>query len=561
MAMTMAWIGVKRLLERQMSKRRRTPLEYVILATLGCLATATLKYPNRAFMAKARKGIGYEVPGYPLIGNLIDLMRYRDDPLKKLHEAFVEHGDVISITVPVFGRVTIVNRPEFMEHIFKTNFDNYVKGDTFRWQLTDILGRGIFVSDRDEWRFHRKTASNIFTTKLYRSLVQKAFRSSAHDFCAHLHTFIRDQKPVDLQSKFHLLTMDAFGKLTFGLEFKALTQEGSNEFGDAFDFLTSAADARVANPLWFITDRLIPGRWKKHWECIHTLDRYAAMAVKNRRTETEEAEAARPRDLLDHFISYQNEDGSLLNDRELRDIFVNFMVAGRDTTAQALTWQFYSLMANPRVMTNLVHEIDTVLAGSEDAITYETLMQSMPYTKAVLHETLRLHPPVPKNVRQACEDDVLPDGTPIHKGDFIGYSNWCMGRNKSVWGEDAELFVPERWLVQDPSETARSAAFSKFGRFRAESQFKFISFNAGPRLCLGQTFATLEAMVTTCVLLQRFEFKLIPRHPIPRVKGSVTLPMKDPLMTIVTQRSSPLCTSTTKAATIHAHHMDHMSLK
>lgn len=206
------------------------------------------------------------------------------------------------------------------------NFENYVKGDIFRSQLTDILGRGIFVADGEEWRFHRKTASNLFTTKLYRGLVQNAFKSSAHDFCQHLQTLVKAQKPVDLQAKFHLLTMDAFGKLTFGIEFKALTQEGSNEFGDAFDFLTSAADARITNPLWFITDRLIPGRWKKHWQSIHTLDRYAATAVANRRAEADKAKASRQRDLLDHFISYQKDDGSLLNDRELRDVFVNFMV-------------------------------------------------------------------------------------------------------------------------------------------------------------------------------------------------------------------------------------------
>lgn len=209
--------------------------------------------------------------------------------------------------------------------------------------------------------------------------------------------------------------------------------------------------------------------------------------------------------------------------------------AGRDTTAQALTWQFYSLMVNPRVMKNMLHEIDSVLQGSEDAINYETLMNLMPYTKAVLHETLRLHPPVPKNVRQAVDDDILPDGTHVNKGDFIGYSNWCMGRNKSVWGQDAELFVPERWLVPEPNADPSSSA-ARFGKFKAESQYKFISFNAGPRLCLGQTFALLEAMVTTCILLQRYEFKLVPRHPVPRIKGSVTLPMKGPLMTIVTER-------------------------
>ncbi|KAG0303154.1 hypothetical protein BGZ98_006956 [Dissophora globulifera] len=505
MSMVLVWVGVKRLLERQWSMRKRSPLEYIVLATLSCVLAATLKYPNRAFLTRPRpdlKALGRDAPGYPLIGNLPDFIKHREDPLQMLHDTFREHGDVVSLTMPVFGRMIIVNRPEFMEHILKTNFDNYIKGALVRWNLADILGRGIFVSDGAAWRFHRKTASNIFTTKLYRSLVQDTFKSSAHDL----------------------------GRLTFGLEFNALSQPGSNEFGDAFDYLTTAAEQRLHNPLWFITDRLIPSRNRKDRQSKETLNKYAAMALAKRRAETEEEKESRPRDLLDHFIGYMNDDGTVLSDRDLRDVFVNFMVAGRDTTAQGLTWQFYSLMANPRIMTNIVKEVDHVLQGSEDNIKYEVLMHDMPYTKAVLHETLRLHPPVPKNLKQAVNDDVLPDGTRVYKGEFVGFSNWCMGRNQAVWGVDAELFVPERWLVPDPDKK------SLFGKFKAESQFKFITFNAGPRLCLGQTFAILEAMVTTCILLQRYTFTLQPNHPIPTVKGSVTLPMRKPLMAVVARR-------------------------
>ena len=215
----------------------------------------------------------------------------------------------------------------FSSRFSKANFDNYVKGDMFRWNLTDILGRGIFVADREEWRFHRKTASNIFTTKLYRSLVEGAFKSSAEDFSTVLDRAIAAHKPVDLQDKFLKLTLDAFGKLTFGLEFKALlSEDGPNEFGDAFDFLNSAADFRMLNPIWFITDRIIPGRWKKHWGCIRILDEYAAKAVRNRRAETPEQAETRTRDLLDHFINYKSEDGTMLTDCELRDVFVNFMM-------------------------------------------------------------------------------------------------------------------------------------------------------------------------------------------------------------------------------------------
>lgn len=108
-------------------------------------------------------------------------------------------------------------------------------------------------------------------------------------------------------------------------------------------------------------------------------------------------------------------------------------------------------------MANIVREVDTVLGADESKISYEILMHELPYTKAVFHETLRLNPSLPKNVKQAVADDVLPDGTCVYAGELVGYSNWRMGRNKSVWGQDAELLVPERWLVPRGTEDVNGA--------------------------------------------------------------------------------------------------------
>ncbi|KAG0297640.1 hypothetical protein BGZ96_005517 [Linnemannia gamsii] len=541
---TLVLVGLRRFIERQLDNRnrnrKRSLFEYVILATMGLFLGAIIKYPNRAFLTRARPDLKDKaVKGYPLLGNMPQMLQNSGDSLGHLHGAFKHFGDFFSLTVPLFGRVILVNTPEHFEHVLKINFNNYVKGSIFRDQLKDILGRGIFVSDQDDWRFHRKTASNIFTTKLYRQLVAGAFQDTGLDLCSVLDRHRLLQRPLDLQEQFLKLTLDAFGKLTFGLDFNALTCEGPNEFGDAFDYLTANVDTRTSNPFWFLTDRIIPGKRRKLHDAIGVLDKYGYMAIENRRAETEEEKANRPKDLLDHFINHIADDGTKLTDVELRDVFVNFMIAGRDTTAQGLSWQFYLLMTHPRVMKNLVREVDTVLQGSY-TYTYETMMHELPYLKAVFHETLRLYPPVPKNVKMAVEDDVLPGGIQVYRGDVIGISSYCLGRNKAVWGEDAEQFVPERWLVDYGSlpdaSTEMKANASPFGKFKMESPYKFTSFNAGPRLCLGQTFATLEALVTSCMLLQRYEFKLVPGQAPATPKPSATIPMANPLMTIVTTR-------------------------
>ncbi|KAF9200075.1 hypothetical protein BGZ49_009723 [Haplosporangium sp. Z 27] len=533
---TMALVGLRRFIDRQLNRKVRSNFEYLVLATMGALIVAILKYPNRAILTRDRPDLkDKSLSGFPLLGNMPQMIRSRGNSLNNMNMGFKHFGNFFTLTVPLFGRLIMVNTPEHYEHILKNNFNNYIKGKLFSDQLKDVLGKGIFVSDQEAWRFHRKTAANIFTTKLYRQLVEGAFKESGLDLCSLFERKYIDQRPADLQELFHKLTLDAFGKLTFGLEFQALAFDGPNEFGDAFDYLTANIDGRVSNPFWFITDKIIPGKSKKHSNALAVLDKFANMAVVKRRNETPEETEKRPKDLLDHFINHVADDGTKLTDLELRDVFVNFMIAGRDTTAQTLTWQFYSLMANPRVMKNLVQEIDTVLQGSQ-TYSYEVMMQELPYLKAVFHETLRLYPPVPRNFKTAIDDDILPGGVRVYKGDVVGISSYCLARNIDVWGQDAELFVPERWLVpSSPLDNGNTNA-SPFGKFKAESPYKFTSFNAGPRLCLGQTFATLEALVTTTMLLQKYNFAPAPEQQPVIIKGSVTLPMVHPLLTLVTRR-------------------------
>ncbi|KAF9977806.1 hypothetical protein BGZ73_004873 [Actinomortierella ambigua] len=492
----------------------------IFTGTFALLLFAILKYPDRAIFVQARPDLKGKAPrGYPLVGNMFEIIWNRENQLDSYLATHKCFGPVFTKTVPIMGRYIAVNTPQHLEHILKTNMENYVKGYLFSHHLRDILGHGIFVSDGAQWRFHRKTASNVFTTKFYRSLVNGAFKSGAMELCRVFDRNIARDAMVDLQSLFSRLTLDAFGKLTFGMDFQSLSKDGPNEFGDAFDFLAVEFDARVTNPFWFFTDRLIPGKVKRVQKALDILDSYAQQAITKRRCEAlKTTEGPRTRDMLDFFINYRFDDGSVMDNEALRDVFKNFMIAGRDTTAQGLTWMFYHLMAYPHALENLRKEAEAVM-GDSDEFEYETLTQRLPYAKAVFYETLRLYPPVPKNGKVALEDDILPDGTKVYKGDIIVFSNYCMARTTEVWGEDAEKFVPERWLVEDPT------ALSPFGRFRMENTFKFPSFNAGPRICLGQTFATIEALVTTIYVVRRYDFALAPNHPVPKPKGSVTIPM------------------------------------
>lgn len=140
------------------------------------------------------------------------------------------------------------------------------------------------------------------------------------------------------------------------------------------------------------------------------------------------------------------------------------------------------------------------IAEFAERLTYEVLGK-LQYLQAALSETLRLHPAVPIDNKEAAADDVLPDGTPVKKGSIVGYVPYSMGRMTFLWGDDAADFKPERWLDDD-------------GHFQPQPPFKFTAFQAGPRTCLGKDSAFLQMKMTAALVLRFFALRLVPDHPV-----------------------------------------------
>lgn len=184
--------------------------------------------------------------------------------------------------------------------------------------------------------------------------------------------------------------------------------------------------------------------------------------------------------------------GDVLSDSYLRDVFINFLLAGRDTTSCGLSWLFYELSQNPEVEATLLKEIDEVVGGS-NSITFE-MTQKLIYLQACWYETLRLHPSVPGNSRICQEDDTLPDGTFIPKNTICVFSPYTWGRSEALWGADALVFNPQRWLTGSgqagygPGDEGEEGGDESGGGGKSgvlqHSMYKYISFYCGPRLCL-----------------------------------------------------------------------------
>lgn len=208
-------------------------------------------------------------------------------------------------------------------------------------------------------------------------------------------------------------------------------------------------------------------------------------------------------DILSRFL-IESEKDSDMDDRYLMDIILNFILAGKDSSANTLSWFFYMLCKNPAIQDKVVSEIEEHIGyqlGNGDNVEdfveriNDEILEKMHYLHAALSETLRLYPGVPVDGRVAESDDILPDGYELKKGDGVYYISYAMGRMSYIWGDDAEDFKPERWLNDN-------------GIFQPQSPFKFVAFHAGPRICLGRDFSYRQMKIMSIALIRFLRFKL-----------------------------------------------------
>lgn len=200
---------------------------------------------------------------------------------------------------------------------------------------------------------------------------------------------------------------------------------------------------------------------------------------------------------------------------------------GRDTTAQALTWAFYLLMRHPSVVKRTRAEIDETESktskGDDSKSSTAFLPSTLPYVMAVFYETLRLYPPVPFELKQCEQETTLPDGTYLPKTAVLVWCTWAMNRSRLTWGEDADDFVPERWLDEN-------------GNLISKTAYEYPVFNGGPRTCLGKKMAEMVAVQVIATLVKKFDFLAVDNKE--RIsKNSLTLPMEGGLPCFVSPRS------------------------
>nr|QWK52313.1 cytochrome P450 96A8-3 [Isatis tinctoria] len=401
--------------------------------------------------------------------------------------------------------------PANIQHIMSSNFTNYIKGSKFQ-EIFAVYGDGILSADSDRWSNLKKCYQALIHDQRFQRFSMSTTRNKLKDGLLPLFNhFAEEGTVVDLQDVFKRFMFDTTLTTITGSDRRSLSIQMPND-----EFIESLKDVEltilyrhlIPRLIWKLQNRMGWGQEKKMVEADATFDRLCEIYISAKKDEIRKGVSHHSNDgetvdVLTFFINLDATKYELLDpidDKFLRDVILGFFVAGRDTVASTLTWFFWLLSENPKVVDTIHQEIKANLPRSgsgQERLSYDPAeLNKLVYLHGALFETMRLYPPIPFQRKSAIEPDVLPSGHKVEANSTIMIFLYAMGRMRAVWGEDALEFKPERWV-------------SATGELRHEPSYKFFSFNSGPRACLGKHTAMVQLKTVVVEILQDYDIEVL----------------------------------------------------
>jgi cytochrome P450 len=434
--------------------------------------------------------------GVPVFGNS---NQYSKDPFSFITACAEAYGDVIKFDLgpmPVY----MLTNPDDIEQVLVSEDAKFRKPQFQDDAMGDLLGNGLLLSDGAEWRRQRELAQPAFNPARIATLgemMSEKTESMLADW--------EDGDVVDIQLEMARLTVEIIVDAMLGASLDGdrikLVQENLEPLGARFE----------PNPLRVIIPDWAPTRENRDYKgAIATLEGVIDDIVEERRgTEfgtTGASDEKEPMDLLSIILRAQQRGEQ--TDQQLRDEMMTMLLAGHDTTALTLTYFWYLLSQHPDVEAKVQQEVDAVLGGDTPTAADARRME---YTDRVLHETMRLYPPVYVMFREP-KVDVRLGGYRVPEGSGVMLPQWVVHRSPR-WYDDPETFDPDRWLPERRNKRPR---------------FSYFPFGGGPRHCIGKQFSMLEAKLIVGSVAQEFELDYLRDEPF-SLRGSLTMHPQEPM--------------------------------
>ncbi|TFK34906.1 cytochrome P450 [Crucibulum laeve] len=515
----------------------------------GLLVAAVLAFPVyrlAKFLYDGSFGSSLRyLPGPPnkslIYGNLKEIWKAENSIL---HEQWVqEYGPTIKYK-GFFGLDRLYTTDtKALNHVLMNSY-YYQKPEAARYNLGRILGTGVLVVEEDKHKQQRKIMNPAFGTAQIRELTEIFTEKSVElrDLWASEIAKQGGTGRIDVLAWLSKMTLDVIGLAGFNYMFDTLKTD-KNELNEAFSTLFRSETRMSLIPILRsmvpalrpILEHVPEERDKEARMAGATMKRIGVQLLRDSKAaivgndeKVDKASSLRRRDLLSLLLranmATDIPESQRMTDEDVLAQVPTFLVAGHETTSTGTTWALYALTQSPEVQKKLRDELLTV---STDNPTMDEL-NALPYLDAVVRETLRIHAPVPSTIRVAMKDDILPvnkpftdtkgrvqTGIPIKKGQTILVPILAMNRDRSIWGDDASEFKPERW------ESVPEAAGSVPGVWG-----NMLTFLGGPRACIGYRFSLVEMKALLFTLVRAFELELaVPAKDLTKKSSVVQRPV------------------------------------
>lgn len=419
-------------------------------------------------------------------------------PLEMFTE-LARHGDIVGIRVVNFRNI-FVNHPDLIEEVLVGHPRRYFKGRVLRANR-HVFGEGLLTSEGDFWLRQRRLVQPAF----HRARIA-AYAGTMVEYAQRLMESWRSGEERDVHQEMMKLTLQIVAKTLFNAD---VTRD-ARDVGKSLELLLElGADFRrtLFVPHWIPTFTNL--RIKREIAFIESI---LYRIISERRASGRDTG-----DLLSMLLHAQDEDGSRMTDKQLRDETITLFLAGHETTASSLSWTWWLLAQNPAVEAKLHAELDEVLGGRVPSMDD---LAGLPYTANVITESMRLYPPAWGLARIAVEDHEL-GGYSVRKGMGVAMAQWVVHRD-TRWYDEPEQFRPERWEGDFAKRIPR---------------FAYFPFGGGPRQCIGNSFALMEATLILATIAQKYRLRLVPNHPVVPL-ASITLRPRHGVRVVLETRES-----------------------
>jgi len=418
------------------------------------------------------------IPAVPRSQSFLDSRAMAHNPVQVLTRYGALYGDTFRFYFGGVKEAIVTTNAVVIQHVLKTNWENYHKSHIQKKRMGHFLGKGLLTTEGEPWKTQRRLIQSGFERKqleVLSSIMQDSLAESLQDF---------DQQarvgPVDIYPLMMKITFAMVGKSLFGAKLKEKDIETISEaISTVQEFMVRQTIQPYLNP-WF----RISGEQRKHEEM--TARAFGILGDYIRRRRREEPS----HDLLQILLDARYSDGSSMDDDLVISESMQLLVAGHETSSNALSWTLYLLSTRPDCVDKIRDEFDSVLG--ERHLTFSDVPK-FEFTTQIINEALRLYPPFWMVDRMALTDDRAGD-IEIPRGSTVVVFTYGAHHSARYW-DNPESFDPER--------------FSKANEKR-HTPFAHLPFGAGPRGCIGGNYAMLQMLMILSVMLRKYDFQLVP---------------------------------------------------